>query len=325
MATEVAEYKQHVLITGASGFLGKQLIKVLLNQSTSVVRALLRDQSAICKLAHEAIHVADLLETESDKWLEILKRIDTVIHCAARVHIMDDKVADPLAEFRAVNVAGTLNLARQAVKAGARRFIFISSIKVNGEGTTFGQIYRENDVPMPEDAYGISKCEAEAALLELAKTSNMEVVIIRPPLVYGPGVKGNFLSLLKVAKTGLPLPLGAIHNRRSMVYVGNLVDLIIHCIDHPAAANQIFLVSDNRDLSTTELLRLIRSEMKLGARLLPVPCGLLRLLGRLARKQEMIERLCGSLQVDNSKVRNLLAWEPPYSVEQGMREMVQQL
>lgn len=308
---------QRLLITGVSGFVGQSIVSALGTHSEFSLRGTGRSTASYVVSDY---HQADL--APNTNWEPIVSGVDVVIHCAARVHIMDDKVSDPLAEFRIVNVAGTLNLAMRAVEAGVSRFIFISSIKVNGEGTTHGLRYRENDVSMPEDAYGVSKCEAETALLELAKTSNMEVVIIRPPLVYGPGVNGNFLSLLKLANTGFPLPLGAIHNQRSMVYVGNLVDLIIRCIDHPAAANQVFLVSDNRDLSTTELLRMIRADMNLPARLLPVPSALLRLLGRLTGKGQVIERLCDSLQVDVSKARKLLEWEPPFSVEEGMREMV---
>lgn len=306
-----------VLLTGVGGFVGAALHKQLEKMSGLGVRY--TGRSLKCEAVND-YHVADL--TPGTNWEPIVSGINVIIHCAARVHIMDDNVNDPLAEFRTVNVEGTLNLALQAEKAGVRRFIFISSIKVNGEGTTQNQMYRESDAPKPEDEYGLSKCEAEIALLELAKNSNMDVVIIRPPLVYGPAVKGNLLSLLKLAKTGFPLPLGAIHNRRSMVYVGNLVDLIIRCIDHPDAANQVFLVSDNRDLSTTELLRMIRADMNLPVRLLPVPSALLHLVGRLTGKSQVIERLCGSLQVDVSKAHKLLEWKPPFSVEEGMREMV---
>lgn len=235
---------------------------------------------------------------------------------------MDETVADPLAAFRAVNVHGTLNLAAQAAQAGVRRFVFISSIKVNGEQTLIGSPFTEQSIPSPEDPYGVSKCEAELGLMDLAATSSMEIVIIRPPLIYGPGVKGNLLSLLKLAKSGLPLPLGAVRNLRSMIYLGNLVDLILKCIDSPAAANQVFLASDAHDISTSELLRLIRNEMGLPHRLVPVPPAILYMLGQLSGKRAVVDRLCGSLQVDCSKARQLLGWQPPYSVEHGVSEMV---
>jgi len=232
---------------------------------------------------------------------------------------MKDEVSDPLAEYRRVNVDGTLNLARQAATAGVKRFIFISSIKVNGEQTPLGQPFTAEDTPAPEDAYGISKWEAEQGLLQLATETGMGVVIIRPPLVYGPGVKGNFANMIKLVAKGLPLPLGAIHNLRSLVSVDNLVDLIITCIDHPAATNQVFLAGDGQDLSTTELLRGVARAMGESSRLIPVPSSLLMLGATLSGKKAMAQRLLGSLQVDISKARHLLGWEPLISVEEGLR------
>ncbi len=232
---------------------------------------------------------------------------------------MNHQSDDPLLEYRKVNVDGTLNLARQAAEAGIRRFIFVSSIKVNGEQTTLDQSFTADQVPAPQDAYGISKLEAERALQGLAKETGMEVVIIRPPLVYGPGVKGNFAMMIKLLDKRLPLPLGAINNKRSLVALDNLVDLIITCINHPAAANQVFLAGDGKDLSTSELLREIGKAMGKPARLIPVPSGLLMFGAGLLGKKAIAQRVLGSLQVDNSKARNLLGWEPPISVEEGLR------
>ncbi|GHD53890.1 hypothetical protein GCM10008110_27940 [Marinobacter persicus] len=242
-----------------------------------------------------------------------------VAHTAARAHIMKDEVPDPLAEYRKVNVEGTLNLARQAAEAGVSRFIYISSIKVNGEQTPLGKPYTAEDVPAPEDPYGVSKLEAETGLHKIASETGMEVVIIRPPLVYGPGVKGNFASMIKLVEKGLPLPLGSIHNKRSLVALDNLVDLIITCIDHPAAANQVFLAGDGQDVSTTELLRGVGRAMGKPARLVPVPAGMLMFGAGLLGKKAVAHRLLGSLEVDISKARNLLGWEPPLSVEEGLR------
>jgi nucleoside-diphosphate-sugar epimerase len=249
----------------------------------------------------------------------VLASQGVVIHTAARAHIMKDEVPDPLAEYRKVNVDGTLNLARQAAEAGVRRFVFISSIKVNGEQTPVNQPFTAEDASAPEDAYGVSKMEAEQGLQALAAETGMEVVIIRPPLVYGPGVKGNFASMIKLVEKGLPLPLGAIHNKRSLVALDNLVGLIITCIDHPAAANQAFLAGDGEDRSTTELLQGVARAMGKPSRLVPVPAGLLMFGATVLGKKAMAQRLLGSLQVDISKARNLLGWQPPLSVEEGLK------
>jgi nucleoside-diphosphate-sugar epimerase len=255
-------------------------------------------------------------------WAEALANEQVVIHTAARAHIMKDEVPDPLAEYRKVNLEGTLNLARQAAQAGVKRFIFISSIKVNGEQTPLGKPFTPEDTPAPEDPYGISKYEAEQGLQQLAQETGMEVVIIRPPLVYGPGVKGNFASMVRLVEKGIPLPLGAIHNKRSLVALDNLVDLIITCIDHPAAANQVFLAGDGEDLSTTELLRGVANAMGKPARLIPVPAGVLMLGATVLGKKAMAQRLLGSLQVDISKAREVLGWEPVVSVETALETAV---
>jgi nucleoside-diphosphate-sugar epimerase len=245
--------------------------------------------------------------------------IDTFIHAAARVHVMHEQVTDPLTAFREVNTAGTLNLARQAAAAGVKRFIFISSIKVNGESTTDNQAFRFDDMPNPEDPYGISKAEAEVGLKQIATETNMEVVIIRPPLVYGPGVKANFAAMLNLAKKNLPLPLGAIHNKRSLVALDNLVDLIVTCIDHPKAANQTFLVSDDKDVSTTQLLQMMTLAAGKKPRLVPVPISWLKFAGKLIGKQAVVDKLCGNLQVDISHTKTTLGWAPPITVEEGIK------
>lgn len=253
-------------------------------------------------------------------WRGALAGVDCVVHLAARVHVMHERAADPLAEFRKVNVDGSLALARQAVAAGVRRFIFVSSIKVNGEGTAPGRPFAADDALAPADAYGISKLEAERSLLALAAEAGMQMVIIRPVLVYGPGVKANFRSMMSWLSKGVPLPLGAIHNRRSLVALDNLVDLILTCMNHLAAAGQVFLVSDGEDLSTTELLRRMGAALGRPARLLPVPAAWLDGAARLLGKGAVAQRLCGSLQVDIEKTRRLLDWTPPVTVDAALRE-----
>lgn len=258
------------------------------------------------------------LDTNSD-WSALLQGVDVVVHAAARVHVMRDTAPDPLRAFRAVNVDGSLHLARQAAAAGVRRFIFISSIKVNGEMSSLGQPFTALDVPAAQDHYGVSKAEAEAGLRQLAAETGMEVTIIRPPLVYGPGVKANFLSLMRWVARGIPLPLGAIHdNRRSLVALDNLVDLIVTCIDHPAAANQTFLASDGEDLSTTALLRRLAGAMEVPSRLIPVPVSMLEWGAAIVGKRAMIQRLCSSLQVDVEPTLTRLGWTPPISVDEGL-------
>jgi nucleoside-diphosphate-sugar epimerase len=252
-------------------------------------------------------------------WANALAGVDVVFHAAARVHVMADSSADHLAEFRLVNVAGTLNLARQALASGVRRFVFVSSVKVNGEETLPGQAFTESDVPAPLDPYGQSKHEAELGLRQLAADTGMEVVIVRPPLVYGPGVKANFASLMRAVQRGWPLPLGAVHNQRSLVALDNLVDLIVTCLHHPAAANQTFLASDGQDLSTAELVRGMARAAGVPARLWPVPVWALRGAASALGKGAAVQRLCGNLQVDISKARNLLGWVPPLGVDEGLR------
>ena len=308
-----------ILVTGATGFVGGTVVRRLLadDQSQSIVVVVRRDDQ--CWPQRVFPRVTGDLEP-SNNWSVALADVSAVVHCAARVHVMADTAADPLEEFRRVNVQGTLNLARQAAVAGVRRFVFISSIKVNGESTQPGHPFTADDAPAPLDAYGISKREAEQGLRELSAQTGMEVVIIRPPLVYGLGVKANFAAMMRWLQRGVPLPLGAIHNQRSLVALDNLVDLIVTCITHPAAANQTFLVSDGEDVSTTELLRRMGQAMNRPARLIPVPASWLKLAAAMVGKQDVAQRLCGSLQVDIQKTRQLLGWNPPLTLDQGLKK-----
>jgi nucleoside-diphosphate-sugar epimerase len=260
--------------------------------------------------------VTEDLAAEAD-WGMALDGVDAVVNCAARVHVRHDTSSDPLAEFRRVNVAGVLNLARRAADAGVKRFIYISSIGVNGP-ETFGVPFTAEDEPGPHSPYAVSKHEAELGLRQLTRETGLEVVIIRPPLVFGPGAPGNFKRLLQIVYRGIPLPLGAIHNKRSLVALDNLVDLIIVCLQHSAAANQTFLVSDGEDLSITGLLQRTGEALGRPARLLPMPEFVVQTVARLLGKASIAQQLCGSLQVDISKTRDLLGWTPPVSVDDAL-------
>ena len=305
-------------VTGANGFVGSALLRTLSRTTDRPVIGLTRGGAFSPPAAVKMYRVDDLAACSAEHlpWADM----DVIVHCAARVHVMNDPAADPLQAFRHVNVAGTLQLARLAAEAGVRRFVFLSSIKVNGEQTFPGQPFRPDQEPAPLDPYGLSKYEAELGLQALSRKTGMEVVIIRPPLVYGPGVRANFLAMMRWLSRGIPLPLGGVtDNRRSLVALDNLVDLIVLCLDHPAAANQILLVSDAEDLSTAELLRRMAQALGRTARLLPVPPGVLRLGAKMLGRSSVAERLCGSLQVDISKTRELLAWSPPLGVNEGLR------
>ncbi len=312
---------QRVLVTGASGFVGRCLTGTLAAAGRDV-RVALRQSPFLPTIERAESVMVDELHAKTD-WTAALNNVVSVVHLAARVHVMQDTALDPLTEFRRVNVQGTLRLAQQAVAAGVRRFVFVSSVKVNGEGKPAGSPYTADDVPAPVDAYGISKLEAEQGLLELAASTGLEVVIVRPVLVYGPGVKANFLKMMQWLDRGLPLPLGAIDNRRSLVGVDNLVSLILTCLEHPDAVNQVFLASDGEDLSTTALMR--RTALALGksARLVPVPESALTAIAGLLGKGEVAQRLCGSLQVDISKTRRVLDWTPPLTVDAGLALVAQ--
>lgn len=305
---------QSVFLTGATGFVGSAVMRRLVADEVSVKVAVRSGSDRV----EDGAHVVRFDSFEAADWREHLVGVDSVVHCAARVHVMNDTETDPLASFRKVNVEGTLHLARQAVEAGVRRFVFISSIKVNGEGTQPGKPYTADDCPEPRDPYGVSKMEAEQGLRELASHTAMDVVIIRPVLVYGPGVKANFLNMMRWLDKGIPLPFGAIHNSRSLVAVENLVDLIVTSLVHPQAANQTFLVSDGEDLSTTQLLRRMANALGKSARLLPVPSWMLVCAANVLGKRSLSQRLCGSLAVDIGKTRSLLQWTPPVSVDSAL-------
>jgi len=302
-----------VLVTGANGFVGRVLCSHLVRHGYTVVPVVRQ----ACGLAGEVI-IGDIGSTT--EWRTVLPACDAVVHLVARVHVMDDTAQDPLALYRSTNTEATLNLARQSVAAGVKRFVFISTIKVNGEGRDAP--YRETDVAAPEDAYAISKWEAEQGLRQIAADTGLEVVILRPPLVYGPGVKANFQRLIHIVKRGWPLPLGSIRNRRSLLYLGNFVDAIRLCVEHPAAAGQTFLLDDGEPVSTPELIRAVARALGHPARLLAVPVWLLEAAGTLLGKRAAVVRLTGSLFVDGSAIRSRLGWTPPYSMEAGLATTV---
>jgi UDP-N-acetyl-alpha-D-quinovosamine dehydrogenase len=305
-----------VLVTGASGFVGTTLTHRLVDERRCDVRGAVRREAGALHAGVDCIVVGDL--TPEMNWRQALAGADVAIHLAARVHVMREAAADPLSEFRRVNVASTLNLARQAAMAGVSRFVFLSTVKVNGETGA----YTEADPPAPEDAYAISKHEAEVGLHQVAAETGMEVVIIRSPMVYGPGVKANFQTLIGAVARGIPLPLGAVHNRRSLLALDNLVDFILACVEHRAAANQTFLVSDGEDLSTTDLIRRLARVLGRPPRMVPVPVSVLRAVASLLGRRDVARRLLGSLQVDTSKARRVLGWVPPISVDEGLRRAV---
>ncbi|QTL36068.1 UDP-glucose 4-epimerase family protein [Pseudoalteromonas viridis] len=303
---------KNLLVTGYSGFVGGHLLTIL--KEVNDLRLLGRSE-----VTSGYKHLKANIDSITD-YSSILGGVEVVIHIAARVHIMDDTFVNPLEEFRAVNTNGTLNLAKQAVKAGVKRFIFLSSVKVNGESTSASKPFCYSDKPKPEDPYGISKAEAEMELMALGKKTGMEIVIIRPPLVYGEGVKANFESLMKLVGKGLPLPFRSISkNKRSLVSVYNLVDLIKVCIGHPSAANQTFLVSDDNDLSTAEMVALMAKVQGKANLSLPIPVCCFNLAGKVFGKQSVVDRLVGSLQVDIEHTKKTLNWQPPYSVEDGFK------
>jgi nucleoside-diphosphate-sugar epimerase/lipopolysaccharide/colanic/teichoic acid biosynthesis glycosyltransferase len=314
--------KSMFLISGATGFVGKAVAQALLAAGQPVVAAV-RQLPSSTPLQHTNLHcyAVGKVNNQTD-WQPSLREVHTVVHCAARAHVMRDYTADVLAAYREVNVAGTLHLAHQAAAAGVRRFVFISSIGVNGNQSA--KPLTEADAPHPQDAYGVSKLEAEQALMAMAARTGMEVVIIRPPLVYGPAVPGNFARLVLWVQSGVPLPLGAVHNRRSLVALDNLVNFVLLCADRtrsPQAANQVFLVADGEDVSTTTLLRKVAQAAGLPSRLLPVPAWLLRAGASLLGKRALAERLLGNLQVDATKARTLLGWRPVVTMHQQLAAM----
>jgi nucleoside-diphosphate-sugar epimerase len=311
-----------ILLTGASGFVGKAVLKAAQERGITI-RPVYRKIEAVIGVPN-AVWIS---ETEDNAdWTQALNDVDVLIHAAGLTQITRIASVDSLNVFRRVNVQGTLNLARQAAAAGVRRFVFISSIKVNGESTAPGQPFTADDIPAPEDAYGQSKIEAEVHLNQVAKETGMEVTIIRPPLIYGPGVKGNFASLIMWVRRGLPMPLGAVdQNRRSLVGLDNLVDLILLCAYHPKAAHQVFLISDGEDLSTTDLIRRIGKALRQPVRLFWVPLGLLSFMAALIGKKAFSKRLLGSLEVDIQKTCELLDWKPSVVVDEGLSRAVERI
>lgn len=306
-----------ILITGASGFIGQQLCKSLHSQGHELLRCV-RSQPSQGEIA-----VGDI-GPHTDWQAALATQPEAVIHLAARVHVMHETIADPLAAFRQVNVEGSLNLARQAAAAGVQRFVYLSSIKVNGEFSLAGKAFKADDSPAPQDAYAISKHEAEIGLLNIASRSKLKVVIVRPPLVYGPGCKANFAALLRWVRSGIPLPLGSIPNQRSMIALENLVDFLALCADRersPKATNEIFLVSDAAPVSTTELLQKMALAYGRRALLIPIAPRFLRLLAHLMGKSQAIDRLLGSLVIDSTKAQTLLGWRPLVTMEEQLTSM----
>jgi len=312
------------LITGGSGFIGREFTCSALAQGYDIRLALRQRLAGIESSSVETAEIGDL--SGDTDWTVALRNVDKVVHLAARVHIMNDRSSDPLGEFRRINVEGSRNLAHQAALAGVRRFIYVSSIKVNGEFTSSGEAFTADDVPAPVDPYGVSKDEAERALRRIASDSGMEVVIIRPPLVYGPGVGANFASIIRWLLLGVPLPLAAVsNNSRSLVALPNLVDLMVNCLSHPDAANQTFLVSDGEDLSTVDLLRRMGVALDKRVRLFPIPTWILKLGADAINRPGVYQRLCGSLRLDIDKTKQYLDWTPPVSVDEGLRYAVEGL
>jgi len=309
-----------ILVTGATGFIGRALCVELLRQGHAVRAALRREQDRERAVIEGVEHAITGDITAATDWHAALKGVEAVVHLAARVHLMRDEASKPLTAYRAINTQGTLNLARQAASAGVRRFLFVSSIKVNGEGLDIP--YTEDDPPMPADPYAVSKWEAEQGLMAIAAQTGLELVILRPPLVYGPGVGGNFLRLLRVIHRGIPLPLGSIHNQRDLLYLGNLINAMVLCLNHPSAQGKTFLIRDGEPLATPDLIRRLAREMQRKPNLFPIPPIVLCLLGKMTGKSGEITRLTGAMRIDDDKLRTQLGWEPPFTVDAGLRETV---
>lgn len=308
-----------ILVTGANGFVGRAVCAQAVRAGLSVRGAVREPRNLPDGVESVVVGKID----DATDWAHALDEVDVVIHLAARVHVMQEKAEDPLAEYRKVNLAGTECLARASAASGVKRLVYVSSIKVNGERTWDGSRFSEADVEAPIDSYGTSKWEAEQVLHRIAKETGLEVVIVRPPLVYGAGVKANFEQMIKILARGAPLPLASARNSLSLMYVGNLADVLIACAAHPAAAGQTYLVSDGEDISTADLLRRLGSELGRPARLFPCPQGVLEFAGRLTGRSAQVERLLGSLQIDSEKVRRDLDWMPPYSLQEGLQETAQ--
>jgi nucleoside-diphosphate-sugar epimerase len=308
-----------ILLTGATGFIGSNILKNLELLGKSV-RPVCRNVSSLkVKNISGWVEIGNI--NGDTNWMPALNGVEVVIHSAGRAHVTNDKNLDSLSVYREINVDATINLARQAVSSGVKRFIFISSIKVNGEFTEPNHPFHAHDIPTPQDAYGISKCEAEQALQDLSRKTGLEVVIIRPPLVYGQSVKGNLSLLIKLIQFGIPLPLGSINNKRSLVSVDNLSDLIIHCLYHPNARGHTFLVSDDLDLSSAEIAKKIANSLGVNVRIISIPQSLLKFLALCTGKGRALNKILGTLQVDITKTKNLLNWAPPIGINESIKRM----
>ncbi|CAH6794828.1 UDP-glucose 4-epimerase [Vibrio chagasii] len=306
-----------VLVTGSTGFVGARVVELAEARDWEVV-------SVVRKSSGTQLNCfwVSSIGAETD-WSDAFEGVDCVVHCAARVHQMNESAQDALAAYRDINTFGTLNLAKQAVEAGVKRFVFVSSIKVNGEFTEPSSPFLPNLDYIPKDPYGLSKYEAEVELTKLSKETGLEVVIVRPPLVYGPGVKANFLSMMRMVEKGIPLPFGAIHNKRSLVYIDNLSSLILTCCEHPSAPGHTFLASDCQDVSTSQLIRAIALSMDKSPRLLPIPMPWIRAGASVLRKQHVAQRVCGNLQVETRHTREILGWIPPVTFKDGISKTVE--
>ena len=312
--------KRRILVTGASGFVGQALVAHLVGLDSNEVVAMMRASPANRLAGARYVAAGDM--TAGRLGAATLEGVEVIVHAAARVHVLNDDKAKSAIEFDRVNVTATLELAHQAVAAGVRRFVFLSSIGVNGVQTDIGKPFTEADPPNPHNPYADSKLKAEQGLLLLSEQSGLELVIIRPPLVYGPGVRANFAALMRAVQRGWPLPLACVHNLRSMVAMDNLLSFIATCVDHPQAANTTFLVSDGQDISSPDLVRGLAQALGVAARLVPVPVSALQFVGRAFGRGDVIQRVCGNLRVDISKARRVLAWQPPVSMEEGLRRTV---
>ncbi len=316
----MANADRRVVVTGATGFIGSALLRALEATHAWDVRGTTRGPETNDPRRSNLVSVGDL--AADTNWRTALEGATAVVHTAARVHMMDDRACDSMPEYRRMNVESTLNLARQAVASGLRQFVFLSSIKVNGDSTPIDRPFTADDKPRPNGAYAVSKYEAEEGLRQIGKETGLKVTIVRPVLVYGPGVRANFLSMMRWVDRGIPLPFGSIRNARSLVALDNLVDLIGKCLLHPMASGQTFLLSDGEDLSTPELLRRTASAMGRPTRLMPVPEFVLRSAATIAGKPGVGARMCGSLRVDIEKTRRLLGWSPPMPVDRALEKTV---
>ncbi|KII81184.1 UDP-glucose 4-epimerase family protein [Vibrio renipiscarius] len=306
-----------ILVTGSNGFVGSRVVDLARERYWEVIPVVRKQIEPLINSL-----VVTSIDASTD-WSGAFENMDCIVHCAARVHQMNESEQDALTAYRETNTLGTLNLARQAAEAGVKRFVFVSSIKVNGEFSEPNLPFEPNLKNTPQDPYGLSKYDAEVELVKLSKETGLEVVIIRPPLVYGPGVKANFLSMMRMIEKGIPLPFGAIKNQRSLVYLDNLSDLILTCCDHPLAPGHTFLASDDQDVSTTQLMRTIALSMGKSPRLIPIPMSLIQAGALALNKKHIAQRICSNLQVEIGLTKEILGWKPSVSFEQGIKRTVE--